>query len=73
MKRIYHNYTMWEDWTFGFYDNLSGSNKQFKIDKVVEMFNSEELTTQYMNRVVDEWKYSCEHNLSDLLQTSFFQ
>lgn len=65
MKRVYHHYQMWEDWTFGFYDNLSGSNKQSKLDKVVEMFNSKELTTQYMNKVVNEWQYSCEHNFSN--------
>jgi len=29
------------------------------------MFNSEELTTKYMNKVIDEWIYSCEHNLTN--------
>lgn len=56
---------MWEDWTFGFYDNLSGKNKQEKIDKVLEMFNSESSTKEYMNKVISEWKYSCEHNFSN--------
>jgi hypothetical protein len=56
---------MWEDWRFGFYDNCSGKVKQEKIDKALEMFNSEELTIQYMNKVIEEWKYSCEHNLTN--------
>jgi hypothetical protein len=56
---------MWEDWTYGFYDNLSGSNKQHKIEKVIEMFNSKELTTKYMTKVIEEWRYSCEQNFSN--------
>lgn len=65
MKRIYHPYWLWEDYKAGFYDNLSGSEKQNKIDKVIEMFNSKELTETYMDRVITEWKYSCEHNLTN--------
>lgn len=65
MKRIYHPYNLWEDYKYGFYDNCSGSEKQNKIDKAIEMFNSESLTRKYMNKVVDEWKYSCEHNLTN--------
>ncbi len=29
------------------------------------MFNSEELTKEYMNKVTNEWVYSCEHNLTN--------
>jgi len=65
MKRIYHPYWLWEDYKAGFYDNLSGGEKQNKVDKVVEMFNSKELTETYMDRVITEWRYSCEHNLTN--------
>jgi hypothetical protein len=65
MNRVYHHYERWEDWKLGFYDNCSGAEKKEKIQKVVEMFESEELTTEYMNRVIEEWKYSCEHNLTN--------
>lgn len=65
MKRIYHPYWLWEDYKAGFYDNLSGKDKQNKIDKVIEMFNSKELTEEYMTKVINEWKYSCEHNLTN--------
>lgn len=65
MKRIYHPYWLWEDYKAGFYDNLSGGEKQNKVDKVVEMFNSKELTETYMTKVINEWKYSCEHNLTN--------
>ena len=65
MQRIYHPYWLWEDYQNGFYENVSGEEKQNKIQKVFEMFNSEELTIENMNYVVDNWKYSMEHNLSN--------
>ena len=65
MKRIYHPYNLWEDYRDGFYDNISGSEKQKKVELVVEMFNSEELTYVNMNRVINEWTNSCEHNLTN--------
>ena len=65
MKRIYYNYKYWEDWKLGFYDNCSGNVKKEKIKKVIELFNNEDLTIKYMQKVIKEWKYSCEHNFSN--------
>lgn len=65
LGRIYHPYTLWEDYRAGFYDNVSGKQKQSKIDKVLEMFNDYKLTEKYMNMVIEEWVYSCEHNLTN--------
>jgi len=65
MKRIYYPYWLWEDYKCGFYNNCSGNIKQQKIDKCLEMFNSKELTKLNMFRVINEWKYSCEHNLTN--------
>jgi hypothetical protein len=65
MKRIYHPYNLWEDYKLGFYDNISGKTKEQKINSVLEMFNSKELTIKYMNKVINEWTYSCEHNLTN--------
>lgn len=65
MKRVYHPYWRWEDFKAGFYDNCSGAIKEQLIKKGIEMFNSQKLTTENMMRVVEEWKYSCEHNLTN--------
>jgi protoheme ferro-lyase len=65
MERIYHPYWLWEDYKNGFYENISGEEKKQMILKVIEMFNSEKLTIEYMNRVINEWIYSCEHNLTN--------
>jgi hypothetical protein len=65
MERIYHPYWLWEDYKAGFYENISGEEKKQMILKVIEMFNSESLTKEFMNKVITEWKYSCEHNLTN--------
>jgi 23S rRNA A1618 N6-methylase RlmF len=65
MNRIYHPYWKWEDHKNGFYENCSGKEKELKKQSVLNMFNSEKLTKEYMNRVIEEWQYSCEHNLTN--------
>jgi hypothetical protein len=65
-KQIFHPYHLWEDYKAGFYDNISGKNKSEMINKVVEMFSSSDLTSEYMEKVITEWKYSCEHNLTNM-------
>lgn len=65
MKRIYHPYWLWEDYKAGFYDNVSGDQKQKLLLKVVEMFNSKTLTKENMLKVINLWVYSCEHNLTN--------
>jgi hypothetical protein len=64
-SRIYHPYWLWEDYKLGFYDNISGEQKKQMISKVLEMFNSKSKTKEMMFYVVDNWKYSCEHNLTN--------
>jgi len=64
-NRIYHPYYKWEDYNHSFYDNCTGAEKKIKIEKGLEMFNSESMTRNNMFAVVDEWKYSCEHNLTN--------
>jgi len=65
MERIYHRWEYWEDYKAGFYENISGEIKKEKIEDVIRMFNDYELTKIYMERVITEWKYSCEHNLTN--------
>lgn len=65
MNRIYHRYEKWECHKNGFFNNSSGEEKKKKTEKVIELFSNPELTKKYMQRVIDEWKYSCEHNLSN--------
>jgi hypothetical protein len=66
IKRIYHHYEKWEDFKAGFYDNITGNNKEELILKVIELFNNPALTENYMRKVINEWTFSCEHNLSNI-------
>jgi len=65
VKRIYHPYWRWEDYKNGFYDNCEVSKKTEFIKKSVKLLSSKELTAQYMSSVVENWQFSCEHNLTN--------
>lgn len=65
MNRVYHPWQKWEDHKSGFYNPCSGQEKEQKIKKVLELFNDVFICTDYMNRVINEWTYSCEHNLTN--------
>lgn len=65
MERIYHPFNLWEDYKAGFYDNCSGSKKTEYKKECLELFNNLELLKEQMLRVINEWKYSCEHNLTN--------
>jgi hypothetical protein len=65
MTRIYHHYKLWEDYPEGFYNNCSGIDKESKKEKVVELFSNPSLTREFMEKVINEWVYSCEHNLTN--------
>lgn len=65
MERIYHPFNLWEDYKNGFYDNVSGQRKQELKQQCVDLFNDLPLLEIQMRRVINEWKYSCEHNLTN--------
>lgn len=61
IERIYHPYNLWEDFKNGFYD----PHDESKIPLVIEMFSCEYKTRINMEYVIYNWKYSCEHNLTN--------
>jgi len=65
MERIYHRYENWECFKNGFFKNVSGSEKEVLSKKVIELFSDSKLTELYMQKVVSEWPFSSEHNLSN--------
>tara|TARA_R110000868_G_scaffold280617_2_gene540996 strand:+ start:273 stop:668 length:396 start_codon:yes stop_codon:yes gene_type:complete len=66
MERIYHRYEYWECYKAGFFKNVSGAEKTKLSKKVIELFENSEKTELFMNKVINEWQYSCEHNLTNL-------
>ena len=61
MRRVFHHYENWEDVKHGFYDLKT----DFDLLMIVSMFNCETTTHKYMNRVVEEWVFSCEQNFTN--------
>ena len=65
VEKIWHPYTMWECIKGGFFDKWTGEVKS----------EGEEIYKQYLSdlnqfeiglrKVITEWKYSCEHNLTN--------
>lgn len=64
MKRIFHRYENWEDYPSGFY-NSPGKNKKQLIEKVIELFSDPKMTMEFMQKAIDSWPYSMEHNLTN--------
>ena len=63
--RIYHPYWLWEDYKSGFYNNPESEKKESYKKSVLELFNDESVCRKWMFYVIDNWKYSCEHNLTN--------
>ena len=66
MERIYHRYEDWECYKNGFFDNISGIEKELLEKKMIEMFSNSEVTEFQMREVILKWSNSCEHNLSNI-------
>ena len=66
MERIYHRYENWECFKAGFFRNVSGEEKKELAKKVIELFEDSKQTELFMKKVIENWIYSCEHNLTNL-------
>ena len=67
MKRIFHTWDKWECYPVGFYENHP-PNKMTneEAEKAYCTFLSDlELFGNTMCKVITEWKYSCEHYLTN--------
>jgi len=65
MKRIYHNYTLWEDYKNNFYSSVKKSDLKKHRKQVFQVLSEERNVLYYMKKVINEWEYSCNHNLSN--------
>jgi hypothetical protein len=66
IKRVFYSYEQWEDFKAGFYkDYTSKQLDEFKRD-VQYVFSSVDITTYYMQLVINRWSISSQQNLSNL-------
>lgn len=64
MTRVYHPWSKWEDFRHGFY-----GGKDYPKDGTLELYAGLlRDTTRFetaLKTIISEWKYSCEHNLTN--------
>ena len=65
MKRIYHPYWLWEDFQHGMYRVPKQLEIPKLLTKAIEFTEDFKLYGSFMSRVANEWKHSCEHNLTN--------
>lgn len=64
MKRMYHSWDKWEDYKYGFYDGKIKS-KENMINNCKGLFQNLNLFEECLKTIILNWKFSCEHNLSN--------
>lgn len=65
MKQIFHNYQKWEDYINGMWRKETKEYEDVHLKIAIEFTGNDELYGNAMMEVIENWKYTCEHNLSD--------
>lgn len=67
IQRIYHRWENWECYPAGFFSEHPPEGLTFDDcqNKYKEFLSNTKLFKEYAYRVIDEWKNSCEHNLTN--------
>ena len=64
INQKFHHFSRWEDYKAGFYNRTCFDEKEH-IKKSVSLLSNQEVFYEYAKRVINEWFYSCEQNLTD--------
>lgn len=66
MDRIYHTWDKWECFPCGFYDSKkTGMTKDECEEEYRKLLSDLNWFERVLSKVIVEWKYSCEHYLSN--------
>lgn len=67
MERIYHTWEKWECYPAGFYEDKPEQEmtKREAEEKYRDFLSDSYLFGRTLERVITEWKFSCEHYLSN--------
>lgn len=63
-NEIWHPYWAWEEVKFNMWGDVK--NRSEWLRKAIEFTGDHMLYGEWMFRVADNWKFSCEHNLTKL-------
>lgn len=65
-NRIFHTYDKWECHKAGFYlSNKEGMTHEECENEFKRILSNQELFSEILNKLIYEWKYSCEHYLTN--------
>lgn len=65
-KRIFHTYDKWEAVEYGFYELRHPKYSKLQCENLyIKLMSNEALFSSILDKVIKEWKYSCEHNLTN--------
>lgn len=64
LTRIYHPYNKWEEIEYNMWGNVK--DRKAMERKVLKFMSDHKNFGYYMFQVVKKWKYSCEHNLTNI-------
>ena len=65
-NRIFHTYDKWECHKAGFYkSNKEGWSHQQCEDEFKRILSDQKLFAEILSKIIVEWKYSCEHYLTN--------
>lgn len=65
IKRIYHPYTLWEDYKNGFFKSETDLNLEEQILACKDLFLDLKEFENVLSVLIKDWKYSMEHNLTN--------
>ena len=65
-ERIFHTYDKWECYKYGFYKTRKEgwTNEQCE-EEFVRVLTDLDLFAETLSKIISEWKYSCEHYLTN--------
>lgn len=65
MIRIFHPWDKWEDYRHNFYGGVSEYKKDDTLALYASLLKDLPRFENALGIIISEWKYSCEHNLSN--------
>jgi hypothetical protein len=65
MERIFHSYELWEDYKNLMYSDRDLLGKDKLVIKSINLLSDVNEFYKVMLLVIDNWKYSCENNLTN--------
>lgn len=65
MTRIFHPFDKWEDYKFNFYGGICEYDHDKTLQTYANLLRNLNVFEDALKVIISEWKYSCEHNLSN--------